>query len=328
MGPSTIDLSHLSRLPLPALGAVALVLLASASAVAQALPFHTPTGITSGFNENAARHFVNVLGRSGLVRDGESVVDPMERDISGIAVVTGAILGGFTPLWTFRVIVPWVRKEMDFTAPDGRRASFETSSVGDAFLQTKWIFYRDDRPGATTRLGIQGRLKVPLGSTDARLPSGDVAPRPLQVGTGSWDVEPTLLLTATTPGRWGVHANSGWRFNGRHEGFEAGDVFLYNVALGARLLPDVYRSMSDQTVVAYVELNGEVSRRDDVGGGENPDSGGHVLFLSPALQWIPTPSLLFEASVQVPVVQDLNGSQLEYDTRLQMGTRYRFSVLR
>ncbi|MEX2472659.1 MAG: transporter, partial [Gemmatimonadota bacterium] len=305
-----------------------LLVLVPMSAASQALPFHTPTGITAGFSENAARHFVTALGRGGLVRDGETIVDPMERDISGLAVVNGVVLGGFTPLWTFRVIVPWVRKTMDFTAPGGRRASFETSGVGDAFIQSKWIFYRKDRPGATTRLGIQGRLKIPFGKTDARLPSGDVAPRPLQVGTGSWDFEPTVLFTATTPGRWGLHGQAGGRFNGRDEGFEAGDVFLYNLALGFRLLPGVYRSMSDQTLVTYLELNGEVAGRDEVGDGENPDSGGHVLFLSPGLQWVVTPWLLFEASVQVPVVQELNGAQLEHETRFQLGTRYRFSVLR
>ena len=339
---SAFEILPVTRVPLPApfarvkafadlvapLVAVALVLLTPVPATSQALPFHAPTGITAGFNENAARHFVTVLGRSGLVRDGETIADPMERDVSGLAVVNGAILGGFTPLWTFRVIVPWVRKTLDLTAPEGRRASFETSGVGDAFAQTKWIFYRNDRPGATTRLGIQGRLKLPLGSTDAHLPSGEVAPRPLQVGTGSWDFEPTLLLTATTPGRWGLHGDAGWRFNGRDEGFAAGDLFLYDLALGFRLHPEVFRSMSDQTVVAYLELNGEVAGRDEVGGAENPDSGGQVLFLSPDLQWVVTPWLLFEASVQVPVVQDLNGSQLEHETRFQLGTRYRFSVFR
>ncbi|MDT8368986.1 MAG: transporter [Longimicrobiales bacterium] len=320
--------SKARRPPIPAFLSAALALLTPIPTAAQALPFHTPTGLTSGFNENAARHFVSILGRSGLVRNGTSIDDPMDREISAIAVVTGAVVGSFTPLWTWEVVLPWVRKEMDFTAPGGGRAHVSTSGVGDAFLQSKWIFYREDRPGATTRVGIQGRLKVPLGSTDARLPSGEEAPRPLQVGTGSWDFEPTLLFTATTPGRWGFHGNAGWRFNGSDDGFEAGDLFLYNLAVGARLFPDVYQSMRDQTWVAYLELNGEVSRRDEVDGVRNPDSGGHLLFLSPALQWIPTPSLLFEVSVQLPVLQELDGTQLEYDTRVQIGTRYRFSILR
>ncbi len=305
----------------------ALVLLAPVPLPAQALPFHTSTGITAGFNENAARHFAAFLGRSGLVQDGKSATDPMDRRIEGLALVSGAILGGFTPLWTFRAIVPWIRKEMKFTAPEGERTRFETSGIGDAILQTKWIFYRNDRPAATTRLGIQGRVKLPLGSTDARLPSGRTAPRGLQVGTGTWDFEPRLVFTDIER-RWGFHGNAAWRFNGRDGGFDAGDTLLYALAAGFRFVPWVYESMRDRTLVAYLEVNGEVARRDRIDGRENPDSGGHVLFLAPALQWVVTPWLILEGSVQLPVVQDLNGTQLEHDFRLQIGTRYRFSVFR
>lgn len=310
-----------------ALLAFAPLLLPTAGAEAQALPFHTATSITAGFDENAARHFGSVVGRSNLVRDGGPVPDPANRTISGQALVNGVILGAFTPLWTFRVAVPWVRKEMDFTTPDGRRVEFETSGIGDGFLQSKWVFYRVDRPAATTRVGIQGRLKVPLGDTDARLPSGERAPRPLQVGTGAWDFEPTLLFTDIER-RWGFHGNVGWRVTGRDEGFEAGERFLYDAAVGFRFLPWVYESLQDQSLIAYLELNGEVARRNEVAGTTDPNSGGHVLFLSPDLQWVPTPWLLFEGSVQIPIHQDLNGTQLEHETRFQLGTRYRFSVFR
>ncbi|NIP57699.1 MAG: hypothetical protein GWN71_03015, partial [Gammaproteobacteria bacterium] len=122
--------------------------------------------------------------------------------------------------------------------------------------------------------------------------------------------------------------NAAWRFNGRDGGFDAGDTLLYALAAGFRFVPWVYESMRDRTLVAYLEVNGEVARRDRIDGRENPDSGGHVLFLAPALQWVVTPWLILEGSVQLPVVQDLNGTQLEHDFRLQIGTRYRFSVFR
>lgn len=312
---------------------VSLLLILSAAAIVpeaasgQALPSHTATGITAGFNENAARSFVRLLGRSGLVREGASVADPMDRNVDGLAVAGGAILGGFTPYWTNRVIVPWVRKSMDFTAPDGRRLHYDASGVGEAILQSKWIFFRENQVQGTTRLGVQGRLFVPVSETEATLPSGEVAPQPLQVGDGSWDVEPTLIFTKTS-GRWGLNLNTGWRVNSGSGAFEAGDVFSYDAAVGFRFVPWVYESLSDQSLVAYLELNGRVAGEDEVGGVENPDSGGHTLFVSPDLQWIPTPWLLLEGSVQVPVVQDLNGTQLEHETRLQLGTRVRFSVFR
>lgn len=226
--------SRLLRVSAPLLLALSAAAAAPGAASGQALPSHTATGITAGFGENAGRGFVRLLGRGGLVRDGASIEDPMEREVDGLAVAGGAILGGFTPYWTNRVIVPWVRKSMEFTAPDGRRLHYDASGVAEAILQSKWMFFRENRVQGTTRLGIQGRLFAPLGETEASLPTGEL----------------------------------------------------------------------------------------------DPNSGGHLLFLSPDLQWIPSPWLLFEGSVQIPVAQDLNGAQLEHETRLQLGTRLRFSVFR
>lgn len=293
----------------------------------QALPFHTTTGITAGFQENAARSFVSVLGRSGLVRDGAQIPDPMNREIDAFAVIAGAIPFAFTPQWTARVVVPFVDKSMQFDGPAGERLRYSTSGIGDALIDTKWIFYSDNRPQASTRIGLQAGVKIPLGGTDARLPNGEVAPRPLQVGTGSWDV-PVELVFSDIEGRWGFLGNAGWRFNTRDEGFKAGDVFHYDLAVGFRFVPWVYETLRDQSVVAYIELNGEVARKDEVNGVDNPNSGGHVLFLSPDLQWIPTPWLLFEGSLQIPIVEDLNGTQLDHDVRVQVGTRVRFSIFR
>ena len=45
---------------------LAAVLLAPATLTAQALPFHTETAITTGFEESAARTFSTFFGREGL----------------------------------------------------------------------------------------------------------------------------------------------------------------------------------------------------------------------------------------------------------------------
>ncbi|MFQ5690840.1 MAG: transporter [Gemmatimonadota bacterium] len=292
---------------------------------AQALPFHAETAITTGFEEAAARTFAMFLGRSGLRRDGEDVADPMLRDIDVFAQPFAVLPYALNPQWTTRVIVPVVRKSMDFRTPSGERGAYSTSGVGDVIVDTKWIFLHKNRLRGTTRLGIGGGVKIPVGSTDATLPNGAVAPRPLQVGSGSWDFPLKALLTVTQ-GHAGLIANAGYRIRTTDDGFKAGNAFTYDVALGLRFRPWVYRSLRDKSLVAYVELNGQVGARDEINGDSSPDSGGHLLFLSPDLQWIPSPWLLFEGSVQFPIVQDLNGTQLEYDTRFQFGTRIRFSV--
>jgi P-type Cu+ transporter len=305
----------------------ALAALAPAAVTAQALPFHTETAITTGFQEAAARTFGSFLGRRGLLRDGEEIADPMQRDINVFVQPVAALPFAITPMWTTRVIVPFVRKSMSFTSPDGVRRDYTTSGVGDVVVDTKWVFLSKNRLGGTTRVGIAGGVKIPLGETSATLPDGTVAPRPLQVGSGSWDF-PLKALITMTQGRRGLLANVGYRIKGTDDGVRAGNVFSYDVAAALRFAPWVYESFTDQTFVLYLELNGEVAARNSVDGVPDSNSGGHLLFLSPDLQWIPKPWLLFEGSVQFPIVQNLNGTQLSYGTRFQFGTRVRFSVFR
>ena len=154
------------------------ILLTPANLAAQALPFHTETAITTGFEESAARTFALFLSRKGLLRDGEDIADPMLRDISVFIAPVAVLPYAITPMWTIRVIVPFVRKSMDFTAPDGVRRHYSTSGLGDVLLDTKWIFFTRNRLGGTTRLGIEGGVKVPSGRTDATLPDRTAAPRP------------------------------------------------------------------------------------------------------------------------------------------------------
>ena len=219
-------------------GLLAAVLLTAANLTAQALPFHTETAITTGFEEAAARTFSTFFGRKGLRLDGVGITDPMLRDINVFVQPVGVLPYAITPLWTTRVIIPFVRKSMDFT--DGVRRNYATTGVGDALVDTKWIFFTRNRLGGTTRLGIGGGVKVPLGKTDATLPDGTVAARSLQVGSGSWDF-PFKALFTLTQGHVGLLANAGYRVNTTDEGLKAGNIFSYDVALALRFVPWVYR---------------------------------------------------------------------------------------
>jgi hypothetical protein len=308
--------------------AVGVALIVPVGIAAQALPFHAETAITTGFEESAARTFSAFAGRSGLRADGSTLADPMQRDVDVFVQALAILPYAATAKWTTRIVLPFVSKSMDFMDPTtGTRQSYSATGIGDVLADSKWIFFTRNRLGGTLRVGIEGGVKIPLGGTDDLLPDGTIAPRSLQAGTGSWDF-PLKALFTMTQGRYGIIANTGYRINTANDGFEAGDVFSYDLALGLRLRPQKYRSINDDTLVFYLELNGSVANRDQLASGENPNSGGHLLFLSPDIQWIPTPWLLFEASLQVPVVRDLNGTQLDYGTRFQIGSRIRFSFLR
>jgi hypothetical protein len=73
---------------------------------------------------------------------------------------------------------------------------------------------------------------------------------------------------------------------------------------------------------SFVELNGTYAWKNEAGGEKVADSGGNTLFLSPGIQFIPWKPLLVEASFQIPVLDDLNGEQLEPDYAALMGFRW------
>jgi len=53
------------------------------------------------------------------------------------------------------------------------------------------------------------------------------------------------------------------------------------------------------------------------------DSGGTTLFLAPGLQYV-TQRWVAEISLQLPVIQELNGRQIKTDYHLNVGFRIQF----
>ena len=146
-------------------------------------------------------------------------------------------------------------------------------------------------------------------------------PKTLQLGTGSVDYSAGFIVTHSI-GPLGLSGDLIYDFNNASEGFAFGDVLHYDIALGYRVLPRVYRTYPAKQINLYLEANGTWSGRSTSGGTTLPDSGGSLLLLSPGVQFIPWPSVALEATYQVPVWQDLNGAQLAFDPVFKVGLRW------
>ena len=113
-------------------------------------------------------------------------------------------------------------------------------------------------------------------------------------------------------------------FNNEANNFEFGDVFQYNFSFQKRVLPF---TLPDEGVYnqfnVLLELNGIYQNKSELMGVSQLSSGGHTLFLSPGLQYVKQ-RIVYEASFQYPIIQDLNGTQLETDYRLALSLRYQF----
>jgi len=292
---------------------VILLLAWLAAAPAAAIPIQTQSALTAHAGEVILRTQARYLRAAG---------DPTaaNRELRVYAVPTVVVYGVTARLNLF-AIVPYVDKELQVTTPAGRVTRGATG-LGDVTTFVKARVWTADGPGWTRRLSLIGGVKWPTGDFDRGDGLGPL-PRPLQPGSGSLDPLAGAIFTWQTLGGQ-VDVDTIYRHNTQRDGFEAGDLLTYDLAAQLRLWP---RKLPSTGVPSYLnavlELNGRWSSKDKVSGTTNPDSGGHTLFLSPGLQWVST-RWLFEAGVQIPLLQDLNGDGLEQDYTLTAGVRWQY----
>ncbi|MFQ5798594.1 MAG: transporter, partial [Bacteroidota bacterium] len=156
----------------------------------------------------------------------------------------------------------------------------------------------------------KGSVKLATGSENITPP----------LGTGTVDY--SLGTVAAWIGlKYGVYGDVSYVFNGSSEELSRGNSLTYNAAIGYRLIPAVYDTYPTQVVNLYLELNGKYASRDKLIGQEVANSGGNEVFVSPGIQYIPSRNFLVEGSVQIPVLNSLNGTQLGTDFMANLGVR-------
>jgi hypothetical protein len=254
-----------------------------------------------------------VLDQSG---DDPSAAD---RDRTAWALVS--VLGyGATPDLALFGIVPYVDKTLKATQ-GGVRRERSASGLGDASLFGRYTVYHRDWPGRTLRVAPFVGLELPTGEDDERDGFGRLPPS-VQPGSGSWDPFGGLVLTYQTLD-FQVDAQASYKANTQANGFEFGDVARLDGSLQYRLWPRELGAGVPGFLYGVLEANLIHQDKNRTGGSNDPNSGGLSLFVLPGLQYV-TKRWIVEAGVQIPVVQDLNGTALEKDYILRAGFRFNF----
>ncbi|MCZ7644288.1 MAG: transporter [Planctomycetota bacterium] len=189
----------------------------------------------------------------------------------------------------------------------------------DLRFDLNWRFMKQREGGFPVDLSLFGEAKFPTGGTTERGVSARIDAEQ-QPGSGSWDG--TLGLTVSRRWtRWGASGALGYTL--KTEGtqdYKAGDVFRAGASGSYRLSPDgwgakLWLNLGVQAIF-------ENKARFD--GEKDPNHGGQTLFVIPGLAVQPLDRLLFSASLQAPLYQELNGYHQEEDFSVQIGTRVRF----
>jgi len=234
-----------------------------------------------------------------------------------VVAVPSVLIYGVTEKFALIGVVPWLDKTL-------RMAGIERGDDGwgDSMLLGRYQVFQLDRPGETFRAQFLTGLKFPTGRDDRRDALGRL-PQPLQLGSGSYDPVVAGVFSWQRL-RWEADFDLGYKFTTRANGFRFGDTFTHNAAFEYRLWPGVLPEAGVPSFVnGVLELNGLWVQHDEQGGGKIGNSGGYTLFVSPGMQYV-TQRWVAEISVQLPVIQQLNGHQFKTDYILSAGFRIQF----
>jgi len=199
---------------------------------------------------------------------------------------------GITGDWAAGARLPYALKKVNAASANG---------FADIKLFTKYRFWRKDSKG------LQESAAVMLA---ANLNNGDETSQPA-LGNGAND-----FIGGLTYGYeslvWYRWASVRYRYNGKNDaGFHVGNKTLVDFVAGWRPTLPVYKKPD---TVWLLELNNEISQKNELNGSQSADSGGVESFIAPGIFWT-SRNFAIKAGVQIPIYSNLNGSQQKSNFR-------------
>lgn len=291
---------------------LAVALLAAAPAEAGPITFLTALPVAKGQ--------VIFRGQYFLIR---ATGDPTPAN-RGLTVHAFPLAGalGLTPRLALFGVVPVIDMSVDMNAPAGR-ITRTTSGLGDAMVFGRYTVYVVDRAEFTFRIAPFAGLKAPTGRDDDSDALGRL-PRPLQLGSGSWDGLGGLAVTWQTK-QWEFDADAGFKKKREAEGFRFGDEFFSDASFQYRMWPRQLGAGVPAFLLAVVETNLTTQGRTEIAGAPDPDSGGTRWDVDLGIQRV-TANYILEAIVQIPAVDRPNGAGLRNDFRFTAGFRWNLAL--
>jgi len=153
-----------------------------------------------------------------------------------------------------------------------------------------------------------------------RLSNGEPLEPSSQPGTGVWAYQVGAAYSRFLTPRITTDASALYTIRTPHDGFEVGDRIDLGVALAYRLTESI-KAFPNYSV--FGEANAIWLGKDEDGGEENPNSGGWTLYLTPGARVRFNENVAVTVAPSFPVLQDLNGEQIE--SRLKLAVMLSFS---
>ncbi|RDH85938.1 MAG: hypothetical protein DIZ80_00230 [endosymbiont of Galathealinum brachiosum] len=211
--------------------------------------------------------------------------------------------------WMFGLSLPWVDRELTKTTLEKE----SVSTPGDISINFKNYLQEHDS-FQSHMYGLLGGVR--FGTAEEQFNNGQVLDFDVQPGTGA---------TTVNVGAWYAHFEFPWMMytstayfvsgEGFQE-FQAGDAWTFN-AFG--------QYAKDYELAFQLGLEARWSEKDQFSSVEDPNSGGFIAFIAPAVIYTLQEDLLLNFIIKLPVVKELNGNH-EEGTIITLGVTYDFDT--
>ncbi len=195
--------------------------------------------------------------------------------------------------------------------------TFDPDGWTDLWIAGKYRLYR----GPAGQIALYGGIKAPVGETRVINSAGERVEPAASPGTGAWDEMLGLAYTQALAPSLALDASAQYTLRGKKFDYRLGDRVDAGVSLGWRVL-------GQAKTYPQVSLVGEASvrsvARSSAPGDHDLSTGGTVFFLSPGARLRFSDHAGLSVAIQLPVVQDLNGDQVETAFRLTGSLNFSF----
>ncbi len=203
----------------------------------------------------------------------------------------------------FALSVPVAHRDVEFGA--GTDGTLE--GLGDASLRWKYSAYKADDIMKSTRFSTLLGIEFPTGRSREEVDGVDV-PRKMQLGSGSFDFYGGPLFTHIDD-RHRFAAEVIGRYNLEADDFRLQPSLMLGLAYWYRLWPARLETAGEETEVRGVIELTSIFYRESKQEGRGLDDQGNITWLSPGIQVYPSLWALFEASIQIPVIETVEDVQ-------------------
>lgn len=194
-------------------------------------------------------------------------------------------------------------------------AGADPSGLTDTWVTAKWRVLR----GASGHLALLAGVKLPTGEDDETLSNGEELEPSSQPGSGSVDYQAGLAYSRFLSPRVTLDASGLYTLRTEHDGFEVGDRADLGLALAYRLSEDV---QAPNNWSVFGELNGIWLDEDVEDGSANENSGGETVYLTVGVRDRIDAHFALSLAPAVPILQDVNGEQVETDWRIGLALTF------